>query len=156
LWSHSLSTEKQPIRLFFYFHESTPMPSNEKILNFSKISSNKFFGFEIVSHAEESVELSMTPKPEYLQEYGVVHGAIVTAIADTSAVYLFHPYVPDDKKMTSVEFKVNFLAAAFIDKGPLKAVAKVVKKGRKIGVADVEVLQGDQLILKGLFTYLFF
>ena len=132
------------------------MSSNEKIKNFPNVPSNMFFGLELVSHSADSVELSMTIKPEFLQEYGVVHGAILTAAADTSAVYLFYPHLAKDQNMTSIEFKVNFLAAAFDKKGPVKACAKIVRKGKKIGVADVEVFQAEKLILKGLFTYLFF
>ncbi len=132
------------------------MSSEIKFKNFSNIPVNRFFELELISHSDESVILAMRVIPEYLQEQGVVHGAILTAIADTSAVYLFYPHLAEDQKITSIEFKVNFLAPALNNSKPVKAHAKVVKKGRKIGLADVEVFQDEKLILKGLFTYLFF
>jgi uncharacterized protein (TIGR00369 family) len=132
------------------------MSSEIKFKDFSNVPANRFLGLELISHSNELVILSMKVKPEYLQEYGVVHGAILTAIADTSAVYLFHPHLADDQKITSIEFKVNFIAPALNNGKPVQACAKVVKKGRKIGLADVEVFQEEKLILKGLFTYLFF
>ncbi len=98
----------------------------------------------------------MDPKAELLQEEGIIHGAIVAALADTAAVYTFHPDLPADVTMTSIEFKLNFLSPALGDGGTLTARSSVVRKGKKIGVCDVEVTQGERLVAKGLFTYLFF
>jgi acyl-coenzyme A thioesterase PaaI-like protein len=58
--------------------------------------------------------------------------------------------------MTSIEFKLNFLAPGLEGRGPLIARSKLVKRGRTIGVATVDVKQGSELVATGLFTYLFF
>jgi acyl-coenzyme A thioesterase PaaI-like protein len=58
--------------------------------------------------------------------------------------------------MTSIEFKLNFLSPALGDGGTLTARSQVVRKGKKVGVCDVEVTQGERLVAKGLFTYLFY
>jgi len=58
--------------------------------------------------------------------------------------------------MTSIEFKVNFLRPGLPSEGPLVAKARPVRRGRTIGICDVEVAQGERLLLKGLFTYLFY
>ena len=57
--------------------------------------------------------------------------------------------------MTSIEFKLNFLSPARPGGERLTARALVVRRGRRVGVCDVEVVQGDKLVAKGLFTYLF-
>jgi acyl-coenzyme A thioesterase PaaI-like protein len=40
--------------------------------------------------------------------------------------------------------------------GPLAARATVVKRGQTIGLCDVDVSQGGELVAKGLFTYILF
>lgn len=94
--------------------------------------------------------------PEHTQEHGVVHGAILSALADTAAVWLFHPNLAEGQAMASIEFKVNFLAPARIDGGELIAESSLVRRGKRVGVAQADVRQGDELVLRGLFTYMFF
>jgi uncharacterized protein (TIGR00369 family) len=124
--------------------------------SFSNIPINRHLGFKLISRSSESASITMEPRPEFLQEEGIIHGAIVTALADTAAVYTFHPELPSDITMTSIEFKLNFLSPALVDGGTLTARSSVVRKGRKIGVCDVDVMQGNRHIAKGLFTYLFY
>jgi uncharacterized protein (TIGR00369 family) len=100
--------------------------------------------------------IEIDPRPELLQEEGIIHGAILSALADTAAVYTFHPDLPSELRMTSIEFKLNFLSPALGDGGTLTARSQVVRKGKKVGVCDVEVTQGERLVAKGLFTYLFY
>jgi len=123
---------------------------------FSRVPINKHLGFQLISHSAESATISLEPRAEFLQEEGIIHGAIVTALADTAAVYTFHPQLSPDMTMTSIEFKLNFLSPALLDGGTITARSSVVRKGRKIGVCDVDVMQGKRHIAKGLFTYLFF
>jgi uncharacterized protein (TIGR00369 family) len=124
--------------------------------SFSNIPINRHLGFKLISRSSESASISMEPQPQFLQEEGIIHGAIVTALADTAAVYIFHPGLSPDVTMTSIEFKLNFLSPALLDGGTITARSSLVRKGRKIGVCDVDVMQGDRHIAKGLFTYLFY
>lgn len=123
---------------------------------FSKVPINQHLGFHLIAQSSESASISIEPRPEFLQEEGITHGAIVSALADTAAVCTFHPGLSPDMTTTSIEFKLNFLSPALQDGGTIAARSSVVRKGRKVGVCDVEVMQGNRLIAKGLFTYLFF
>lgn len=58
--------------------------------------------------------------------------------------------------MTGVELKMNFLRPALADRGELRARSRVVQRGRRIGVCQVEVSQADRPVALGTFTYLFF
>ena len=98
----------------------------------------------------------MPLKAAYVQEEGIVHGGIISTLADTTAVYAILPALPHDMGMTSIEFKINFLRPVLVDGGDLQATANVVKRGRTIALVDVDVLQQEQLVAKGLFTYLMF
>jgi uncharacterized protein (TIGR00369 family) len=129
----------------------------EKALDeFYDVPVNKLFGYTLLSRSSGEAVVSMEVKPEFLQEEGLVQGGILSAIADTAAVYTFFPDLGSAETMTSVEFKVNFLRPATRSGGALTARASVVQRGRKIGVCAVEVSQSDVVVLKGLFTYLFY
>jgi uncharacterized protein (TIGR00369 family) len=130
--------------------------SAKLIESFHRVPINNYLGFKLTSRTSESATIDLDPRPELAQEEGVVHGAILTALADTSAIYPFLPDLPPELMMTSIEFKLNFLSPALLGGGKLTAHSKVVRKGRMIGVCDVEVTQDKRLIAKGLFTYLFF
>ena len=124
--------------------------------DFYDVPVNKFFGYTLVSRKQGEATISMEVKPQFLQEEGLVQGGILSAIADTAAVYTFYPDLEEGSTMTSIEFKVNFLRPAVPGRGPLVARAKAIQRGRKIGVCDVEVSQSEDLVLKGLFTYMFY
>ncbi len=87
----------------------------------------------------------------YLQEGGVVHGGVISSLADTAAVYTLYPYLTENQSMTSIEFKMNFLSPALCENGDLLAKANLVKRGRKVALCDVEVYQKEKLVAKGLF-----
>ncbi len=71
-------------------------------------------------------------------------------------MYAVHPYLPDGLTMTSIEFKLNFLRPATVGGGPLVATARVVRRGRRVAVCDVDVWQDGEAVATGLFTYLLF
>ena len=121
-----------------------------------EIPANRFFGFSLVSSSDGQAEITIPLKPSYLQEGGVVHSGIISALADTAAVYALYPGLPDDQTMTSIEFKMNFLSPALLNSGNLRALARQVKRGKKVGLCEVDVFQREKLIAKGLFTYLLF
>ncbi len=128
----------------------------EKLLEFySRTPVNRHFRFRLMSRSRESVAVSMEVLPDYIQEEGVVQGGIISAIADNAAVYAFVPDLVEGEGITSVEFKMNFLRPATMEGGLLEATSRVVHRGRRIGVSDVEVRQSGELIAKGTFTYLF-
>lgn len=129
---------------------------NKALDDFYNVPVNKLFSYKLVSRSSEETVLSMEAREEFLQEEGLVQGGILSAIADTAAVYTFYPDLAPGQTMTSIEFKVNFLRPAAPGRGPLTARAKVVQRGKKVGICDVEVLQSEAVVLKGLFTYMFY
>jgi uncharacterized protein (TIGR00369 family) len=123
---------------------------------FASVPLNAQLGLEIVDLGETTSTLRMPLQPWFAQEMGVVHGGIITTIADTAAVYALHPEADLSKRMTSIEFKLNFLRAGRLDDGPIEARARVVRKGRTVAVCSVDVWQKGEIIATGLFTYLIY
>jgi uncharacterized protein (TIGR00369 family) len=123
--------------------------------DFSQVPANRYLGFRLISHSAQEAVVEMKASPDQVQETGVVHGGLLGALADTAAVYVFYPHLADDQSMASIEFKLNFLRPATVDRGPLTAHATLVRRGRNVGVCDVELTQANVVVAKGLFTYLF-
>lgn len=77
---------------------------------------------------------------------GALHGGILATLVDASAWYALAPYYAT--RIATVELQARFLApAAGLE---IRAVGRVVRAGRSIGVAEVEVFAGDgRLIASG-------
>ena len=89
--------------------------------NFSKVPANRLFKFSLIASSDKQAEISMPLDKTYLQEGGVVHGGIISTLADTAAVYTLHPYLTENQSMASIEFKMNFLSPVLIENGALLA-----------------------------------
>ncbi len=125
-----------------------------EIRAFPDVPVNRLLGFELRASGADGAVVALVPRPDQAQEYGVVHGGILSALADTAAVYTLLPGLAAEERMTSIEFKVNFLAAAWPEKGELVATATMVRRGRTIAVVQSDVRQGDVHVLTGVFTYM--
>lgn len=121
---------------------------------FGSVPVNRLFGFDLRGHDGTTASVAFHPDPAHAQEYGVVHGGIVATLADTAAVYTIHPGLAAGERMTSIEFKVNFLAGATVERGEVLARARLVRKGRTVAVVQVDVAQGPVQVATGLFTYI--
>lgn len=110
-------------------------------------------GYRVLERSADEAVLAQPARPEYAQVEGVVHGGLLGTLADTAAVYVLYPELPEGTGLTSIEFKLNFLRPALLGRGELRARARLVQRGRTVSLCDVEVEQGDRLVAKGLFTY---
>jgi uncharacterized protein (TIGR00369 family) len=72
------------------------------------------------------------------QQQGGFHGGAMGALADIAGGYAALTVVPEGMEVSTVEYKVNFLAA--FQGGELRATGRVVKAGRRIIVTSAEVL----------------
>jgi uncharacterized protein (TIGR00369 family) len=121
------------------------------MLSFDDVPFNRALKFELRRRDNDGAEVALPIADWFSQENGVVHGGIISALADTAAVYA----VRGDRNMTGIEFKINFLRPASMTGGALIAIASIVRRGRTIAVADVDVQQDGQSVAQGLFTYLY-
>ena len=95
----------------------------------------------------------MPIKPGHLQQAGRVQGGIVVALADYAMFRAIKALLNPGEATTTIELKVNFLAAA--ENGELTATAKIISPGRRLMVGEMEVRDQDgKLIAQGLGTYM--
>jgi uncharacterized protein (TIGR00369 family) len=92
-------------------------------------------------------------RKELIQVNGVVHGGAIASLADTAVAFALMTLIQRGQQVTTVEFKINFLAP--VDKGIMIGEARIVNKGRKVVMADMEVKNEEgKLLAKGLATYM--
>jgi uncharacterized protein (TIGR00369 family) len=72
------------------------------------------------------------------QQQGGFHGGALGALADIAGGYAALTVVPEGMEVSTVEYKVNFLAA--FQGGELRATGRVVRSGRRIIVTSAEVM----------------
>lgn len=115
---------------------------------------NRWLGLRLCERSAERVVIEQPVRSELLQETGVVQGGVLTALADTAAVYLLWPDLPAGRTMIGTSCSMTFLAAAVPGADPLRAVATPLRVGRTVAVCESEVRQGARLVAKGTFTFL--
>lgn len=82
-------------------------------------------------------EIELPVRAELAQQHGYVHGGVVGMIADSAGGYAAFTLMPADASVLTIEYKINMLAPA--EGEFLLAVGKVLRPGRSISVAQVDV-----------------
>jgi uncharacterized protein (TIGR00369 family) len=100
----------------------------------------KLMQFDIRAVEEGRVEFGCTLDESVYNPIGVVHGGLVCTLLDSVLGCAVHTTLPAGVGYTSIELKVNYLRAVHAASGPLTAVGRVVKPGRRVAFAEGEVL----------------
>ena len=99
--------------------------------------------FDVRSLEEGRVEFGCTLDESVYNPIGVVHGGLVCTLLDTVAGCAVHTTLPKGMGYTSIELKVNYLRPVHATSGPLTAIGRVVKPGRRVAFAEGEVLDAQ-------------
>jgi len=90
----------------------------------------------------------------HLQQDGFVHAGLIATMADHTAGYASYSLVPPNRRILTVEYKINFLAPAIGEH--LECRAKVIKPGKNLLVAESEIYatrgSEETLVAKALLT----
>lgn len=86
-------------------------------------------------------EVSLLHSERVTQQQGGFHGGAMGALADIAGGYAALSVAPPDMEVTTVEYKINFLAS--FAGGELRATGCVVKAGKRIIVTTAEVVHVD-------------
>ncbi len=83
------------------------------------------------------VEFALPLSEKVTQQQGAFHGGALGALADICCGYAALSAAPEGMEVTTVEYKINFVAAAL---GPeVICVGKVQKAGRTLTIATAEL-----------------
>jgi uncharacterized protein (TIGR00369 family) len=86
-------------------------------------------------------EIALPYSEKVTQQQNGFHGGAMGALADIAGGYAGLTMAPEGMEVTTVEYKINFLAA--FQGGELHAIGRVVKAGRRIIVTTAEVVHVD-------------
>jgi len=100
----------------------------------------RHLGIRIEELTDGGAVVALDLRPEYHQYYGVAHGGIAASLADTAVAYALLPHVSDDEESFTTDLHVRYVAA--IREGPVRAAARLLKRGRMVVFAEVDVTDG--------------
>ena len=95
----------------------------------------------LVQVAPGLCEVALPYSDKVTQQQNGFHGGATGALADIAGGYAGLTLTPPDMEVTTVEFKINFLAA--FQGGELRATGRVVKAGRRLIITTAEVIHLD-------------
>jgi len=101
----------------------------------------RLIGFQVTSvrHGEAAVELEASDI--HANPMGTLHGGVLCDIADAAMGIAYASTLDDGESFTTLELKINFLRPVWKEK--LRAVGKVVKRGRVVGMVECDVTNAD-------------
>jgi uncharacterized protein (TIGR00369 family) len=94
-------------------------------------------GVRLVAVERGCVTLAMPYSDKVTQQQGGYHGGAMGALADIAGGYAALTVAPPDMEVTTVEYKINFLAA--FEGGELQATGRVVRAGKRLIITSAEV-----------------
>jgi uncharacterized protein (TIGR00369 family) len=94
-------------------------------------------------------ESALTPRPEHLQQDGVVHAGVISTLADHTAGAAAGTLMDARQIVLTSEFKLHLLRPA---RGRLTCTATVLKPGRMFSIVEAEVRAAEALVAKFIGT----
>ena len=98
-------------------------------------------GVRLIRVGPGSCELELPYSDKVTQQQGGFHGGAMGALADVAGGYAALTVAPAGMEVTTVEYKINFLAAQ--RGGRLLASGQVIRSGRRIIVTTATVVHVD-------------
>lgn len=97
----------------------------------------QLIGFHPVSLGGGEAVFEMEADERHWNPMGTVHGGVLCDVADAAMGFAFATTLAEGESFTTIELKINYLRPVW--KSRLRAAARVVKRGRKIGLAECDV-----------------
>ena len=105
----------------------------------------ELIGLTFAASAPGSSRCSLTLTPEHLNPHGVVHGAVVFALADTGMGAALYPTLAAGESCATIEIKISYFRP--VSRGALVCESTLVNRGRSVAHLDARVYAaGDRLI----------
>jgi acyl-CoA thioesterase len=101
-------------------------------------------GLSVTQQTAGSSRCVLTLAPEHLNPHGVVHGAVVFALADTGMGAALYPTLAPGESCATIEVKINYFRPA--REGELACETTVVNRGRAVANLESRVYAAGQLI----------
>ena len=111
-------------------------------------------GFKVDRVGSGIFETRLAVKAMHRQQDGFVHAGVMATMADHTAGYAAFTLVPENQRILTIEFKINYFKPALGD--ALFCRSRVVHPGKKIIVSESEVFSlhksSEKLVAKAMVT----
>lgn len=92
--------------------------------------------FVLVEASHGRATFQGTPKPDYYNPLGSVHGGYVATLLDSAVACAVQTTLEQGYAYTTLELKVNYTRPLTDKTGPVRAEGRVVNVSRRIGIAE--------------------
>lgn len=106
---------------------------------------HRAFGIRLEHVAEGEVDVSIETGTEHLNLMGTVHGGVLATLADTATGLAYRTVLEPGTTFTTIQVQVTYLAAGRA--GRIVARGRVVKRGRRTGYAEADVVDAEDRLL---------
>ncbi len=108
-------------------------------------------GIEVVEIGEGYAKLQLNFEDHLTHPFGYFHGGAIASLADSTGVNAVLTLLREDEKIATLEMKINYFVP--VKNVVVYAEGKVVHKGKRFAVADVDVksMKGS-LVAKAIVT----
>ena len=114
---------------------------------------HQWAGMELVSVGDGQAEVAMSLRPQHFNPQGIVHGGIISAIADTSIGLALRSKLPAGQTHRTAQLNVHFLAKGEGDR--LVGRGRSGHLGRRMGYGEAEVLDaGGRVLARATATFI--
>ena len=114
----------------------------------ARVASSPFHqwaGLELISVGDGLAELGMDLRPHHFNPQGIVHGGIITALADTSIGLALRSQLRAGLTHRTAQLNVHFLAKG--EGNQLIGRGRALHLGQRMGYGEAEVLDGQGRLL---------
>lgn len=105
----------------------------------------------IVGLRDDELTLEMPFRPDLLRAGGTISGPAMMALADTAAYFATLAHAGPVASAATANLDIHFLARP--QPQAIKAVARMLRLGKRLSVSAVDMFSGDELVAHATVTY---
>jgi uncharacterized protein (TIGR00369 family) len=105
----------------------------------------RLIGFRLTFIEAGRAVVEMETGEAHTNPMGTLHGGILCDIADAAMGLAYAATLEDAETFTTLELKINFLKPVW--KARLRAVGRVVKRGRTIGMVECDITDEEENLI---------
>lgn len=115
----------------------------------------RLMGMRLLASKEGRSVMTCRIRPALKNSAGVLHGGVAGALVDMSVATALRSVMPLKARMTTVEYKVNFLSP--VAEGTVTALGTILRLGKTIASGTAEIRNGEgEIVAFGSATFYLF
>jgi uncharacterized protein (TIGR00369 family) len=105
----------------------------------------RLIGFDLTSIKPGEAIIEFEANEKHANPMGTLHGGVLCDIADAAMGLAYAANLEEGESFTTLELKINFLKPIW--KARLRAVGRVVKQGRTVGLVECDVTDDKESLV---------